>query len=191
MQNKCVTLLLSSENEAKISSVRKVCAELFPDFSLHHNNVTSGVSETPENDDEAIQGCLNRIENIENKIPSLQPDYIIALEGLINRTTFGTFIYGWAVIKETGTNKFHYGCSGKVMLPSDITAALSKDMKLSDLVLDLYPQFTSEDMNKIGTNGVLTRGLYTRVDEFETALRCAFGSLVSQKGNHHGQARYI
>jgi non-canonical (house-cleaning) NTP pyrophosphatase len=188
MRNKCVTILLSSENEAKISSVRKVCTELFPNFSLYHYNVTSGISETPEDDDEAIKGCHNRIENIEKETSSIHADYIIALEGLINKSEFGAFVYGWAVIKETGVNKYYYGCSGKVMLPSDITSKLSKNVKLSDLVLDLYPQFSDDDLKKLGTNGVLTHGLYTRVQEFETALKCAFGSLVVQRGGQYGQA---
>ncbi len=191
MRNKCITILLSSENEAKISSVRKVCTELFPNFSLYHHNVNSGVSETPENDDEAIQGCHNRIENIEKEFSSIHADYIIALEGLINKNDFGTFVYGWAVIKETGVNKYYYGCSGKVMLPADITAKLAKNVKLSDLVLELYPQFSDSDLKNLGTNGVLTQGLYTRVQEFETALKCAFGSLVVQKGGQHDQAHYF
>ncbi|EDX0374194.1 DUF84 family protein [Salmonella enterica] len=191
MRNKCVTILLSSKNEAKISSVRKVCTELFPNFSLYHYNITSGVSETPEDDDEAIKGCHNRIENIEREVSSIHADYIIALEGLINKSEFGAFVYGWAVIKEIGVNKYYYGCSGKVMLPSDITAKLSKNVKLSDLILDLYPQFSNEDLNKLGTNGVLTHGLYTRVQEFETALKCAFGSLVVQQGFQHDQAHYF
>lgn len=188
MHNKCVTILLSSENEAKISSVRKVCTELFPNFSLYHYNVTSGISETPEDDDEAIKGCHNRIEKLEKEISSIHADYIIALEGLVNKSEFGAFVYGWAVIKETAANKYHYGCSGKVMLPSDITSKLLKSVKLSDLVLDLYPQYSDDDLKKMGTNGVLTRGLYTRVQEFETALKCAFGSLVVQRGEQYGQA---
>ncbi|WCG82849.1 inosine/xanthosine triphosphatase [Pectobacterium sp. A5351] len=181
MQNKNVTIILASNNEAKISSTQNICSSLFPNFTLSHHIVSSGVSETPETDDEAIKGCYTRIDNLESDI-NYHVDYIIALEGLTEKTSFGSFVYGWAVIKDTKKNKYHYGCSGKVMLPEDVMEKLSKYIRLSDVVLNLYPHISKADMDRLGTNGVLTNGLYTRVHEFETALKCAFGSLALEKG---------
>ncbi|GKW43804.1 MULTISPECIES: inosine/xanthosine triphosphatase [Pectobacterium] len=181
MQNENVTIILGSNNEAKISSTRNICSSIFSNFTLNHHIASSGVSETPETDDEAIKGCHIRIGNIESTI-NHHVDYIIALEGLTGRTPFGSFVYGWAVIKDTEKNKYHYGCSGKVMLPEDVAEKFSKDTRLSDVVLNLYPHISKVDMDRIGTNGVLTNGLYTRVHEFETALKCAFGSLALEKG---------
>lgn len=185
MLNKFVTILLCSENEAKVSSVKKVCTEIFQEFNLYYYNITSGVSETPENDDEAIKGCHNRIEKVEVITSWIHIDYIIALEGLVEKSEFGYFVYGWSVIKEVDMSKYYYGCSGKVMLPCDIVDKFSKNVKLSDVILGLYPQFSDEDLKRLGANGVLTRGLYTRSQEFETALKCAFGSLVVQSSCHN------
>ncbi|GLY62502.1 hypothetical protein Pcaca05_33590 [Pectobacterium carotovorum subsp. carotovorum] len=182
MQNKHVTIFLGSNNEAKILSTQNICEMLYQNFTLNHHAVSSGVSETPETDEEAIKGCYIRIDNIESTI-SDKVDYIIALEGLTEKTSFGSFVYGWAVIKDVVNGKYYYGCSGKVMLPEAVSKSLSKDVKLSESVLSLYPHISSADMDRLGTNGVLTNGLYTRVHEFETALKCAFGSLVGEKGN--------
>lgn len=176
------TIILCSDNEAKIASTQQICTSIFGDFSLYHQGSHSGVSETPHNDAEAIKGCHTRIDYIEKTIDN-HVDYIIALEGLIEKNIIGSFVYGWAVIKDTRENAFYYGCSGKVMLPENVISALDKDMKLSEVVLFLYPKTTKSDMDKIGTNGVLTNGLYTRVDEFETALKCAFGSLLSKNAH--------
>ncbi|MEQ1968115.1 inosine/xanthosine triphosphatase [Xenorhabdus nematophila] len=181
MQNKYITILLSSNNEAKISSTRNVFSVLYPDFKLHYHSISSGVNETPDTDEEAVKGCHTRIEQLENSV-NYQADYVIALEGLTETNSFGSFVYGWAVIKDTATGKYYYGCSGKVMLPEEVSSRLSKDTKLSELVLSLYPQFSKTDMDKLGTNGVLTNGLYSRIHEFETALKCAFGSLAIGRG---------
>lgn len=179
MLNKQITILLSSNNEAKIASTKKVCSYLYPDFNLIHHNVFSGVSETPDNDDEAINGCHNRINSLEEN-SKYNADYIVALEGLVDKTKIGTFVYGWAVIKDIANNNFHYGCSGKFLLPEKVSRQLSKNIKLSDIVLKQYPQFTKEKMDMLGTNGLLTKGLYCRVNEFETALKCAFGSIIAE-----------
>ncbi|MBD1576794.1 DUF84 family protein [Vibrio sp. S11_S32] len=180
MQNKQLSIALCSNNEAKVSAARGICSELYANFSFIHHNVSSGVSETPETDEEAIQGCHVRIENMENNYED-KFDFIIALEGLIEKKSFGSFVYGWAVIKNIKNNQYYYGCSGKVMLPKIISSRLSRDIKLSDIVLEAYPSITKSNMDKLGTNGVLTNGLYTRVHEFETALKCAFGSVSVDK----------
>lgn len=181
MQNKHVSIVLCSNNKAKISAARNICSELYPNFTLSHYNVFSGVSETPETDKEAIKGCHMRIENLENTC-NYQADFIIALEGLTEKTAFGSFVYGWAVIKNVVINKYYYGCSGKVMLPEAVSSRLSKDDKLSELILGLYQNISEADMDRLGTNGILTNGLYTRIHEFETALKCAFGCLIVERG---------
>ena len=190
MLNKHLTFFLASENDAKIVSVRNVCSSLFSDFTIIPKTVGSGISETPQNDEEAITGCHIRINNIESIVTN-HPDYIIALEGLTETNSFGSFVYGWAVIKEIATSKFYYGCSGKVMLPVVVAEKLDKKVKLSDIVMSLNPEISKSDMDKMGTNGVLTKGLYTRVHEFETALKCAFGSLAVHEDFNHDQVSHV
>ncbi|MWM31797.1 DUF84 family protein, partial [Escherichia coli] len=57
---------------------------------------------------------------------------------------------------------------------------LSRDIKLSDLVIKKLTSVSKEDLEKLGTNGILTNKMYTRTDEFSTALRCALGSMITE-----------
>ncbi|WP_396018697.1 inosine/xanthosine triphosphatase [Escherichia coli] len=173
-------IFLTSNNPAKVEAVKIVCSKLFDVFSIKHEDIASGVSDTPFTDDEAILGCYTRINSSEHNL-SEHVDYIIALEGLIEKKSFGQFVYGWAVIKEMESSSFFYGCSGKVYLPNRVMQKMSSQKRLSDVVLELYPGTSSDELKLIGTNGVLTGGLYTRAMEFETALLCAFGSMMTSK----------
>lgn len=179
MQNKNVTIALCSENSAKIKATKEICSLAFRNFSLGCYAVSSDVSETPNSDEEALMGCHRRIENLHFGLNG-EADLIIALEGLTEKTSFGMFLYGWAVIKHVSSGKMFYGCSGKVMLPDSVANGLSRNMKLSDLVLEKFISVSRQDLERLGTNGVLTDGMYTRSDEFSTALRCALGSMIAE-----------
>ncbi|EGV7467159.1 DUF84 family protein [Salmonella enterica] len=180
MQNKHLVIALCSENRAKIKATKEICSLAFHNFSLGSYAVSSGVSETPDSDEEALVGCHRRIENLQAGL-SGETDLIVALEGLTEMTSFGTFLYGWAVLKHVASGKMFYGCSGKIMLPDDVSSGLSRDMKLSDLVLEKFISVSKEDLERLGTNGILTDGMYTRSDEFSTALRCALGSMIAEQ----------
>lgn len=180
MQNKHYIVALCSENNAKIEATKKICSLAFHNFTLGCYAIASGVSETPDSDEEALVGCRQRIANFENGVNG-EVDIIIALEGLTEKNVFGTFLYGWAALKNVANGKTYYGCSGKIMLPEDVISGLSRDEKLSDLVLEKYRSVSKEDIERQGTNGVLTGGMYTRSDEFNTALRCAFGSMIAEQ----------
>lgn len=179
MQNKEIIIALCSENIAKIKATKEICELAFYDFSLRCYAVSSGVSETPDSDEEALRGCYQRIENL--LALDSKADIVIALEGLTEKTTFGTFLYGWAVLKNITTGKMYYGCSGKIMLPEEVASGLSRDTKLSELVMEKFSSITKVDLERIGTNGVFTDGMYTRSDEFSTALRCALGSMIAEQ----------
>ncbi|EAQ9807892.1 hypothetical protein A7T52_19460 [Salmonella enterica subsp. diarizonae serovar 60:r:e,n,x,z15] len=184
MQNKHFVIALCSENSAKIKATKEICSLAFRNFSLGCYAVSSGVSETPDSDKEALVGCHRRIENLQAGL-GCEADLIIALEGLTETTPLGTFLYGWAVLKNVSSGKMYYGCSGKIMLPEDVASGLSRNMKLSDLVLEKFVSVSREDLERLGTNGILTDGMYTRSDEFSTALRCALGSMIAEQNAMH------
>lgn len=172
MQNKKL-IVITTKNKAKIKALDCVCKELFLNYEIVSIASNSGVNETPTSDIEAIQGCKNRIENV-LKLIDLNPDYIVSLEGLIEHSNIGTFVFGWATIRDSNGDMY-YGCSGKVMLPKFISEQIKTDVKLSDLIKRYYSDIDPEEIDIIGANGVVTGGLYTRVDEFITSIRCAFG----------------
>lgn len=181
-----INVLLCSKNPAKIAATEKICSNIFASFNLACYETPSGINETPDTDDEAILGCYSRISLLESQcFKSL--DYIVALEGLVEKKSFGCFVYGWAVVKDILREEFFYGCSGKVMLPNSIYEKIDNNNKLSDVMKQLYIDYSQKELDHLGTNGILTAGMYTRIDEFETALKCAFGRArnpeIENRGN--------
>lgn len=169
--------VLSSTNKAKTKATKQVLAEFFPDFELECLDVESGVSKTPDTDDEGIQGCLNRISQAKIKSPSA--DGYLGLEGIITKNSFGVFICGWCVVELK--DKQGIGCSAKVQLPNFIANKIETFGQLSNLVKESYPSELVSEMDVIGTNGVVTNKGYTRVDEFVDALKCAIGYISNEK----------
>lgn len=166
--------VLSSNNEAKRLATEALLREVYGEkFSLECVHVDSGVSETPANDDEGIRGALQRIANAESILPGR--DGYFGLEGIMTKNTYGTFLCGWAVFK-LKNGQVGYGCSAKVRLPDALIEGFSSSRKLSDIAAAVYPDRATL-LPMQGTNGVITNGMYTRVDEFTDALRCAFGAI--------------
>ena len=90
-------------------------------------------------------------------------------------TTHGTFLCGWTVIYNKEDDEYYYGCSAKVKVPDEIIKKTTKTKRLSDVVAELVGN-TGDEISKIGTNGILTNGLYTRTDEFTDSVLCAISS---------------
>ena len=169
--------VLCSTNEAKRQATEAVLKEIYGNnFTLKCVDVDSGVSVTPTTDEEGIQGSLNRILSAEAKLPD--HDGYIGLEGIITTNSYGTFICGWAVLKlQDGT--IGYGCSAKVRLPDELMKGFDSFRELSEMTAKAYPKSASK-LPTLGTNGVITNGMYTRVDEFTDALKCAVGSIAQK-----------
>ena len=174
-------IVLSSTNKAKKEAVNKTFSSFFSEeFELITVEVDSGVSETPTTDEAGIQGALNRISKAKLLIPD--GDFYLGLEGIITTNKFATFICGWAVV-ETKAGKLGIGCSGKVKLPDFIARKVTDFKKLSELVKENYSSELLSKMDEIGSNGVITNEVYTRVDEFEDALKCAIGYLLNPRND--------
>ncbi|HGE5782942.1 MULTISPECIES: inosine/xanthosine triphosphatase [Bacillus] len=171
-------VVLTSTNQAKMKAVSYVFASIFnDDFEIIPISVDSGVSETPVNDEEALVGCRKRIENA--SIDDF--DYIVSMEGLIQNFSYGTFVYGIVVIYDKANDHEAIGCSAKVRIPDRLAKAITPDTKLSDLVLNMYSADKTKELSLIGTNGVITNGMFNRVDEFDGALRSALGYLINKE----------
>jgi len=171
--------VLSSTNIAKRNATEKTLKKFYPEAKLTCIDVDSGVSKTPVNDDEGILGCLNRIEQAKKKMPDAY--CYIGLEGIITKNSYGTFICGWCVVEMNNIKGM--GCSAKVEIPRYIADKITSFGELSSLVKNTYKSELVNRLDEIGTNGVITNLGYTRVDEFEDALNCAFG-YISNSNNY-------
>ncbi len=175
-----VTVLLTSLNSAKGDATEAIFR-----LALGHQAVVirieaiSGVSATPVGDKEAIQGCRNRVESVRHNHPDV--DFIVGLEGAMEHQPHGVFVYGWALVEHRQSGRQGIGCSARVMLPPAIAGRIGRQESLSERAARHYGLASAAAMAAIGTNGVVTNGLFSRRDEFEGALRCALGFVVNDK----------
>ena len=166
-------IVICSKNKAKNDAVISVMNQFFYDYESISLETNSGVSETPIGDEEGITGCFNRIKDAVAQ--EKNGDLYVAMEGILSKTTYGTFLCGWTVIYNKVDDEYYYGCSAKVKVPDEIIAKTNKNERLSDVVAKFVGS-TDDEISKIGTNGLLTNGSYTRTDEFIDSIKCAISS---------------
>jgi inosine/xanthosine triphosphatase len=170
------SVIVTSLNEAKLASVRNVIKDFLPGIAQVIGVASeSMVSETPVGDEEAIAGCLNRIPFARRAYPHAA--FFVSIEGAIDFNSHGAFVYSWVLVEQRDPDRQALGSSARVQLPAFLAKGVEKGSSLSELTKKTYR--TSENVSNLGTNGVITNGAFTRIDEFETALRCAFGYLMN------------
>jgi len=172
MENK-KRIVVCSKNLAKNDAVKNVMKNFFQEIEIISLETDSGVSETPIGDEEGIKGCFNRIKDANNQDES--GDLYVAMEGILSKTTYGTFLCGWTVIYNKLDNEYYYGCSAKIKIPDEIIEKTTKSQRLSDVVAEFVGS-TGDEISNIGTNGILANGSYTRTDEFMDSILCAISS---------------
>lgn len=166
-------IIVCSNNKAKNDAVKNVMEQFFSKFEIKSINTNSGVSETPIGDEEGIEGCHNRIKDAISQ--EKYGDLYVAMEGILTETSKGTFLCGWTVIYNRAEDEYYYGCSAKVRIPDEIIKKTSREHRLSEVVANAVGS-TDEEISKLGTNGLLTHGVYTRTDEFTDSITCAISS---------------
>ncbi|MCL4353033.1 inosine/xanthosine triphosphatase [Patescibacteria group bacterium] len=172
-------ILLTSKNPAKVNATENTIAGIFKDYNIETIEVASGVSKTPDSDEEGIKGCLQRIEKAKKAYPN--KDIYVGLEGIIRKNDYGTFLCGWCVVELPKEKRVGIGCSAQVKLPDFIADRVNTFEELSDLVETAYPSPLVSEINEIGTNGVITNRFYTRDHEFEDAIKCALGFALNDE----------
>ena len=163
-------IVVCSKNKAKNDAVRNIVKDYFNNFEIVSLETKSNVSETPTSDDEGLLGCHNRIKNAIMKKENA--NIYIAMEGILTKTKYGYFLCGWTTVFDKDRDKYYYGCSAKVYVPNEIIDSLKKDERLSEVVANKFGK-SDQEIGNLGTNGLLTKGVYTRTNEFEDSIKCA------------------
>lgn len=162
-------------NSAKQDAVRTALKKNFGNVEIVAVAAKSEVSDQPLSDNEAILGALNRAKEAFASVDGA--DLGIGLEGTVSSNDFGMFLLGWVVIIDA-TGKTGIGSSGAVMLPPKMQAHIQAGGELGPYVQTLMADEANEIRHSQGTNGILTDGLYTRVDEFVDATLTALAPFV-------------
>ncbi len=170
-----IEIAVGTTNQAKLQAAERVCRAAYGAVIIQGFATESGISAQPVTDEESILGASNRADAALQEFPSAT--YGIGLEGNVAETAGKLFLRGWAVVKDrrgvTGI-----GHSGGVALPDHIADQVRIGKELGPLVKDWLGDHENTIRHNQGTNGILTAGMYTRVDEFTHAIECALAPFV-------------
>ncbi|HAO52443.1 TPA: hypothetical protein DCQ85_03165 [Candidatus Magasanikbacteria bacterium] len=120
--------------------------------------------------EEGIEGVINRAKNARTKYSDA--DYYVGMEGYVDTNKYGMFLAGVVAIMDKH-GEIGVGISAKMQLPMFIQKKIQDGEELGPLVKDLMNDTNGNIRQFDGTNGILSKGLYNRVDEFKDATNCA------------------
>lgn len=158
------TVAVGSTNPVKIQAVRHSIQRVWPTAEVQGVAVASGVRAQPLSDDEAIEGAVNRARAACQQTGC---DLGIGLEGNTTESPQGIFVTGWAAVVDQH-DTLGIGGSGRFLLPTALVARIRQGAELGDLVDEWAGQQNSKQ--KQGAVGIITNGLISRTEAFETAV---------------------
>lgn len=166
---------VGTQNKAKLKAVEKVFNSAYGKVAVEGVAAESGISDQPMNDEESIRGAINRADAALGEVPSAE--YGVGLEGNVAETAGHMFLRGWVAIKKR-SGETGLGHSGGLELPESIRRQILGGKELGPLIQEMLEDKDNEVRHSLGTNGVLSDGLYTREDEFTHAVQCALAKFI-------------
>jgi inosine/xanthosine triphosphatase len=160
-------IAIGSLNPTKIEAAHRAGRQVWPEAEFVAVDVPSGVADQPMNDEETIQGALNRAQAA---MTVAAADVGMGVEGGVADSSLGMFAIGWAVVVDrNGT--VGVGGSGRLPLPESIAAQIRSGGELGP-VMD---QFTGRHNLKhsLGAVGILTDGAVNRTEALQVAVTYA------------------
>jgi len=169
-------IAIGTTNKLKVDAIESVLEKPFGNAEFVSIGTNSGVSEDPKGDDEGIRGAINRAKSAMNLANA---DIGVGAEGITSKNSFGSFVYGWvAIVDKSGA--VGIGASAQVMLPSQIADMIDRGIGLAEAMSSLSGKSKENVRTELGTNGILTNGMYDRKKEFVDATTCALAVFVSK-----------
>jgi len=166
---------IGSKNPVKLAAVENAIRKIWSDAEIINIDVSSGVSDQPTSDDEAIKGATNRARLSLQKTNS---DLGIGLEGCTVDTKYGMFVSSWVVVIDKN-GEIGIGCSGRILLPAKVASEIRKGKELGFVMDEFIGDHNIKQ--KEGTVGILTNNLVPRTDAFEIAVIYALSKFINPK----------
>ncbi len=169
-------IIICTKNKAKIQAIEEVLGKIWSNVEMIGEKFFSNVSEQPLTEEEGINGAINRAKNA--KLKYSDADYYIGMEGYVDTNKYGMFLGGIvAIMNKRG--QVGVGTSAKMQLPKFIQRRIQGGEELGPLIKNLMNDTGGKIRQYDGTNGILSKGLYNRVDEFKDATKCALARFQS------------
>lgn len=169
-------VIISTENNAKVSAVKEVFLRVWPEIEFIAEKFPSNISDQPMSEGEGVEGALNRAKNSVSKY--VDADYYVGMEGYVDENIYGLFLAGAVAIIDKQGN-VGIGFSAKMQIPKTIENRIKAGEELGNIIKEIMNDGGDNIRQFDGTNGILSKGLYNRVDEFKDATRCALVKFIS------------
>ncbi|MCU0680222.1 MAG: inosine/xanthosine triphosphatase [Planctomycetes bacterium] len=154
-------IIVASKNPIKIEATLLGFQKMFSEesFVVEGVSVSSGVSDQPKSNKEALLGARNRIINAQQEFPGA--DFYVGLEGGIesNEEDDEVEAFAWAAILSSD-NKFGKGKTGTFFLPAKVVELLKQGKELGEA--DDIVFGTSNSKQVSGACGLLTNNILNR-----------------------------
>lgn len=177
-QESPLLIAVGSQNKAKNFAVKTAFERIFPDRLIETQgfDVESGIADQPLTDEESIVGATNRAKGALAALATA--DYGVGLEGNTVETAGRMYLRGWVVIQKAGSIELGIGHSSGVELSDFLSEGVRSGQELGPLLQSSLNDEDNTVRHTLGTNGVLTGGLYTREQEFIDATVVAAARFV-------------
>ena len=171
-------IAVGSKNQAKNLAVKTVFKRAFPDSAIHTHgyDVASNIADQPTTDEESIQGAVNRAQAA--LAQHAAAEYGVGLEGNTAVIADRMFLHGWVAITRRETGETGIGHSSGIELPEHIRRGVESGYELGPLLQQMLGDTDNTIRHTLGTNGVLSGGMYTREQEFIDATTVALARFV-------------
>lgn len=166
---------VGSTNPVKLAAVCAVLERLAPGVQVNGIAVASLVPDQPFGDAQTIAGATNRAHAAR---AALDADLGVGIEGGVVETNTGMRTCAWAVIA-TKTGATHVGGSLSMPLPDAVAALIRDGVELGHAIDQLVG--TQNIKHGAGAVGILTEGLVSRQDAYETILAYALAPLLGRE----------
>lgn len=170
-------IVFCSKNKAKTEAAEAVLKKKFgPFIDLIFHDSPSSVRATPFGSSECNEGAKNRIYHAGRTYGSAS--YIIGAEGGIITQNDRKFIGGFVAIRNR-LGRMYFGESRLIEIPKSIAQMIVPNKQLFDAIdHSVFKKELLDDKDRLGLNGLITSGKYTRIDEFKDALNMALNQIV-------------
>lgn len=165
---------VGSLNPLKLKTAELAFTRFWPNIEwvFQGSDISSGVSDQPMSDDEALRGARNRASRA---IDALNSDFGVGLEGGLQRIGNDWFNSGWVVVKHrAGTEGI--GTTLRMMVPDYLMTYIHMGHELGT-ACDLVFQKSNSKQTQ-GHFGVMTNGLITRTSAFSDAIVAALSVFI-------------
>jgi inosine/xanthosine triphosphatase len=173
-------IYIGSKNPTKIKAVQIALDKVKEQDPQHQllqmevcgDNVPSGVSDQPKDDQETIQGAINRCNALQEKYPD---SICIGLEGGVQESEHGLLLCNWGALLDQNGRLYVAG-GARIPLPEEVAHGIREGKELGD-VIDLYANQSNVRKNE-GAIGILSHGFIDRPHMFSQVALLLIGQML-------------